>query len=249
MDDVELFALGTMTNSSQTMFDRRRRILHEARRMIGECGIGEFNIRELSRRAEVSSRTIYNAFGGKENVIALAIRAYFDSFHALMTFRSDASLYSGAIERLLATTLRNLQIPNYIHAVASLYFSPTLDNRIRKVLLEIGAKPWLIWLRTIQLTRQLEQWVQIDRLVVDLSDLQYAKVHEWGLGALSGDAFLRSTVDAVSSHLLGTTRGEARMMVRRTLLEMHADTTGWRDATQGIQCRLEEMREKWRQSA
>ena len=69
MNDEELYSLGGMTNSSPAMFDRRRRILCAVRDLIRERGLDGFNIRELCRRAEVAQRTVYNAFGSKENTI------------------------------------------------------------------------------------------------------------------------------------------------------------------------------------
>ncbi|MBZ9646872.1 TetR/AcrR family transcriptional regulator [Sphingobium sp. 3R8] len=227
MDDSELFALGTMTNSSPAMFDRRRRILSETRHMIEEGGLEGFSIRDLCRRADVSSRTIYNAFGSKEAVVALAIKAYFDAFYRRMGFDLDSVTFEGALQRQLTTTLRNLELPNYLHAVAALYFSPTLDAGIRTVLLDMGTRSWLPWLANIRFARQVERWVEIERLAADLSDIQFAKVHQWGLGALSDDAFVEETVRSVLSHLAGSLRGEARASVRNTLIDLGQRNGSW----------------------
>ncbi|WP_279380280.1 TetR/AcrR family transcriptional regulator [Sphingosinicella soli] len=47
--------------SSPLMQERRRRIMAEARALLAEGGEAGFNMRELSRRAGVSSRTLYHA--------------------------------------------------------------------------------------------------------------------------------------------------------------------------------------------
>ncbi|MBY8824352.1 TetR/AcrR family transcriptional regulator [Sphingomonas colocasiae] len=240
MDDDALFALGTMTNSSPAMFERRRRILREARRMIGEGRMDDFNIRELCRRAEVSSRTVYNAFGGKEAVIALAIRDYFEAFHQSMTFVSDEDSFDGALERVMAATLRNLQIPNYLRAVTALYFSPTLDPQIRRVLLDIGRRQWFAWLRQVRSRRQLERGIDPEQMAVDLSDLQFAKVHQWGLGALAEDQLVDVTACSVLTHVAGATRGEARASVRAKLQAMNRGTPAWRDFITGIRLRIDQ---------
>lgn len=238
MDDVAIFALGSMTNSSPAMFERRRRILREARLMIGEARIEDFNIRELCRRAEVSSRTIYNAFGGKEAVISLAISDYFEAFHRVVTFDHPADTFDGAIERFMAQTLRNLQIPNYLHAVTTLYFSPTLDPAIRGVLLGSGVRSWQAWLSELLVRRQIEKGVDVDGLLADLSDMQFAKVHHWGFGAIADERLLETTAMSVLTHLAGATRGPARDAVRQTITDLRVRNPAWLDRVAQTEARL-----------
>src|SRR3546814_15418615 len=64
---------GRQRYSSPVMQERRRRILAEARALLAEAGEPGFNIRELSRRAGVSSRTLYHAFGGRDGILGHAI--------------------------------------------------------------------------------------------------------------------------------------------------------------------------------
>lgn len=240
MDDEALFALGTMTHSSPAMFERRRRILREARRMIGTGGMDDFNIRELCRRAEVSTRTVYNAFGGKEALVALAIKDYFDAFHKTMTFVANQESFEGALERTMAATLRNLQIPNYFFAVAALHFSPTLDPQIRRVLLDIGRRQWSAWLRNARSRKQLEPGVDIEQLTVDLLDLQFSKVHRWGLGELAEDRLIDVTAASVLTCVAGATRGEARAAVRATLDALSRSTPEWHEFIAGIRLRIDQ---------
>src|SRR3546814_16995010 len=64
---------GRQRYSSPVMQERRRRILAEARALLAEAGEPGFNIRELSRRAGVSSRTLSHAFGGRDGILRHAI--------------------------------------------------------------------------------------------------------------------------------------------------------------------------------
>ena len=114
MSKLELLALSNMVNSSEAMFDRRRRILREARKMISSGGLDEFNMRDLGKRADVSTRTIYNAFGSKETVIALSIHAYFEKFMAHIRFRADPCSFEGALARQVTSTLLEVDIPHYM---------------------------------------------------------------------------------------------------------------------------------------
>jgi AcrR family transcriptional regulator len=229
MDDTEIFALGNMTNSSQAMFERRRRILDEARRMIGRGGLEAFNIRDLCEKAGVASRTLYYAFDSKENIIALAIKGYFEAFDSKIGIGESLSSFEGALAHQVTTTVRNQEIPNYLRAVAALYFSPSLHPDIRRVMLEIGTRSWRPWLQAVGLGRQLRRGVQVDRMLIDLSNLQFAKVHEWGLGELSDDAFLDRTLDAVLLLLLGATKGAALKDVRESYDQLQR-SPGFKDS-------------------
>jgi AcrR family transcriptional regulator len=223
MDKLEFYSFGGMTNSSDAMFERRRRIVDEARKIIGHEGLDGFNIRKLCKRADVAQRTIYNAFGSKENVMALAIRQHFDSFESRIKFSSDPSSLEGVLEHQITTTLRSLEIPNYLRAVASLYFSPTIHPRIRSVLVEVGGRPYVSWLRLLVLQRQIEKGVEIDNLLIDLSNAQYAKVHEWGIGALSEKLFVDLTLQSVLILLAGAVRGAARTEVGAAFADFAAE--------------------------
>lgn len=214
MKDKDFLALGNMTNSSEAMFERRRRILSAARKMIDEVGPDGFSIRELSKRADVAARTLYNAFENKENIIALAIQGYFEAFNRTIRFDTDPASFEGALEHQVATTVRNQQIPNYLRTVASLYFSPSLHPAIRTVLLDVGTRYWRPWLNAVADQNGLVRGVDVEGLLVDLSNLQFAKVHEWGLGELDDRAFFDRTLDAVLLMLAGATKGSAQAEVK-----------------------------------
>lgn len=219
MDNVAIFSLGGMKNSSDAMFQRRRRILFETRKMIEEGGLEAFSIDALSKRAGVAKKTIYNAFGSKENVVALAIRYYFDSFRRHILLSSEAPSFRVALTSQMLVTLRNQGIANYLHAMAQIYFSQTIHLDIREALLEIGREPYLAWLRELMISRQLERGVDPDRLANTLSDLQWNKVQQWGVGAIDDDGFFEQTIEDVLLHLAGATRGAARTEVRAAFVD------------------------------
>lgn len=223
MNKLELLALSNMVNSSEAMFDRRRRILREARKMISKEGIDAFNMRDLGKRANVSTRTIYNAFGSKETVIALSIHAYFEKFMAHIRFDGDALSFDGALARQVTSTLRDVDIPHYMKAVTFLYFSPTVHPDIRTVLLDLATRPWTAWLGGLQAMHQLERHVDMDDLLVDLSNLQYSRLQEWCTGALDDDSFVRKTLSGVLLLLAGATCGKAHTHVREAFTRIQSD--------------------------
>jgi AcrR family transcriptional regulator len=224
MSNIELLAIGKMVNSSEAMFDRRRRILREARKMISRGGLDEFNMRDLGARANVSTRTIYNAFGSKEMVVALAIHAYFETFVSHLQFSEDPTTFTGALTRQVTSTLRDVDIPHYMKALVALYFSPTVHPDIRNVLLDLASRSWLPWLRGLQVLRQIGRGVDISDLIIDLSNFQYAKLHEWCLGGLDDESFVRKSLSGILLLLIGATRGHARAHATEAFDQLQSDS-------------------------
>lgn len=223
MDDAELYAAGGMSSSSPAMFERRRRILKEARRLIGQGHADGFSMRALCDRSGVAVNTLYNAFGSKENIIALAITQYFEDFHRSVTFDFAADTLPGVIEREIATTVRNLAIPEYVRAVTTLFFSATARPPVRSALINIAIRPYQPWFDHLRAARKLERGVAPERIAANLSALLYAQVQEWRIGEFDEAAFVGARLDAVLSYISGITRGTARQEVRAWWGDLHGD--------------------------
>jgi AcrR family transcriptional regulator len=222
-ENLEILALEKMINGSEAMFERRRRILREARTIIKEDGLEHLNIRELSLRAKVSTKTIYNAFGSKETVIALAIHTYFQQFMTSVEFSDAADTFVGALNRQSTSTLRDTDVLNYMKAVVSLYFSPTLHTAIRAVLTDFATRSWEPWLRIVEDRRELQPGVVLRELLLDLSSIQYAIILEWCNGTLTDEVFLRRSLSGILMLLNGACSGSAGEDVRAAFFRLQSD--------------------------
>jgi AcrR family transcriptional regulator len=218
-EDMVIASLGTMTRGSEAMFARRRRILNEARRMLGEEG-SDLSMRELARRSAVSLRTLYNAFGSKESLIAAAIRQYFDKFLRAISDGRDTSEFDWALSAMIAINLRNRQIRPYLNALVGLYFSTAVDPAIRDELRQIAAGFMRPWFDLARARKQLRIGVDIDRAIGNIANLQYALNQEWLLGDIQDDGFVPAILEAVLSYLDGATRGVAQAAIDRLLVDL-----------------------------
>lgn len=111
--------------SSPLMQERRRRILAEARTLLAQAGEAGFNIRELSRRASVSSRTLYHAFGAREGILAHAIAEHVEGLReewAATPLRGDVDSVLAEYDAVAVEIGRN---PAYNSVLVALYFSPS----------------------------------------------------------------------------------------------------------------------------
>lgn len=188
--------------------------------MLAEEGVDGFSTMELSRRSGVAQRTIFNAFGNRDNLIALAIRFYFEQFSQAIAERFDMSTFEGALGRLAITTLRNIQIRNYLAAVVALHFAPSAPEPVRTVTLNIGAGFFLPWLQRLEAERKIPQHCDINRLTRHLANIQYSVIQDWLTGEIGEGAMLTETFIAVLQTLAGALRGKQRALVERYLADI-----------------------------
>lgn len=213
--------LGVMVRSSSAMVARRRRILSETRKMIAQAGIDALSMRALAAQAGVSLRTLYNAFGSKEALIAAAIRQYYDKFLRAISEDRDPYDFAFVIDTVIATNLRNRQIRPYLAALIGQYFQHSSDPAIRLELRRVASGFALPWLEVTRARGQLRPGADMDRIVWNLSSLQYAINQEWHAGALPDADFLPAILDGLLSYLAGVTCGEAHGQVTTLMDDLH----------------------------
>lgn len=224
-DDVLIASMGAMTRASPAMFARRRRILHEARRMMVESGADGMTMRELASRSDVSLRTLYNAFGNKEAVIVTAIRQYYDKFLRILSDGRDPYDFNWVLTGIIATNLRNQQIRDYLSSVVGLYFSMSAHEAIRLELRRAAAGFLVPWLELAQARRQLRRGTDITRTVSHIASLQYAINQDWLAGRMTDDMFVPTVLEAVLTHLAGCVRGVALDPIEALLADLNGSGT------------------------
>ena len=205
--------------SSRHIQERRRRILKEARRMIAENGLENFSIRTLCKNADVAQRTLYNAFQNKERIIAMAIREAYEDVNKYMKYRTSATTLEGIVDRLIFVNTRNLRAANYTRAVTAIYFSPAAKRDVWNVLRDMVFLNLRQWLKAAAKRGGLHDWVDTEEVAADIANLEYATIHDWALGRLSDEQYVKRLVLTVLSLIAGVTRGEeherAIAMLRR----------------------------------
>jgi AcrR family transcriptional regulator len=236
--DLELLALKNMVKSSPAMLDRRWRILSEARRIISADGPAGFNMRDLGKRADVSTKTLYNAFGSKETLIALAILSYFEKFMAHVHFEEPATTFEGALYRQTTSTLRDVEFPNYMRAIVELYFSATAHADICDVLTNIAVRSWIPWLNGLGADGQLGADVDVTALLVDMANIQYGRILEWCKGGIDDEAFVRNTLVGILPLLAGALSGDAADQANAALGLVRNDPSFRRELFQDARARI-----------
>jgi AcrR family transcriptional regulator len=172
---------------SQVMADRRQRILAQAQAMLDELGVEGFTIRELSSRADVAQRTLYNLFGSKEDIVASAIHDHFAGLLAEMPPPPAAADFPGYLRRIDAILDRTIELKRYATAMVGVFFSPSVDRRLYDTLRWISEGGSAAWL-----PRAVEGGVLVklspedyERLSTLLINTGYANITDWAAGRIS----------------------------------------------------------------
>jgi AcrR family transcriptional regulator len=177
-------------------------------------------MRELSRRAKVALRTLYNVFGSKEDIIVSIIRLRYDS---LERPRDPKEVTLEAITaRHLEVTRWLLRQRRYASAMAGVFFAPRADARIHEILVQLwrfGSGAWLYEADADRLLVRLTP-PQRETLAALLLNTGYANVADWAAGRISDAEFRRR---AVANPLL-ICRGYFRPSVRAAADEILSET-------------------------
>lgn len=180
---------GRRTYASAQISERRSRILAAALDLIIETGSTGFTIQELSRRADVAPRTLYYAFGGKEGVIESAVIEHFSDLTRQHGLQPTPPYALWVMKGLAASLAEILRLPNYARAMVNVYFSPSASSRIVAALRKNSNGIPAVWLQAELAAGHVWSWVDPDTFLHQLSDLQYATLHAWGVGELSDGQF------------------------------------------------------------
>jgi AcrR family transcriptional regulator len=180
---------GRRKYGSPVMADRRRRILAEAQAMLDELGVEGFTIRELSRRADVAQRTLYNQFGSKEDIVASAIHDHFAGVLAASPPPPPPADFEGHLRRIDVLLDHTIALRRYATAMVAVFFSPSVDRRLYDTLRwisEAGSAAWVPHaVKDGVLTRLSPE--DRERLSTLLVNTGYANITDWAADRISAD--------------------------------------------------------------
>jgi len=211
------------TYDSPVMAERRRRILHETRKLINEEGLEGFSMRELSKRANVAPKTLYNAFGDRDRVIGIAVREMYDALRHNVKFKTSNRTLSGLLDRAIVINRGNLKARNYARAVATIYFAPGTNTELREILQEMAVGRTSEWLADLRTKGQLHDWVEIENLTRHMANMEYALILDWATGRVEDEEYLFRFAEIVLFSAMAATRGEVYEMAK-AMMERMAET-------------------------
>ncbi len=198
---------------------RRQRVLDAARRSVVRDGVEALRMRALAEQAELSSRTLYNLFGSKAEVLAAL------TFEALDALAQELGPLSGGDPIARSRSVITLSIERF-HAKRQLY-RPLLAAAYRGLGGPSGAavlgearRLQREALEEAQQRRQLRTNVAPDLVAHHVLGAYNHAAAAWSRGELDHEEFRTQAVHAWACLLLGVATPSTRERLLRELEEL-----------------------------
>jgi len=207
--------------------ERKQRILDVARRLIAEKGYDGVTMRELADLSLVSVPTLYNLFGGKNELLFAAVESYFAELLGESTLRNAGE---GLARILFLARMLGKQTPRHAQHARSLmgFFGNISDaGGIHELVAHQLTAQLRSSLDEMQRTRQLVGWAETEPLAERLASQLSITMFEWARQQLTDDGLLGAMLYGTALTLLGLARGKAATELE-ALVREHQEDAGMR---------------------
>jgi AcrR family transcriptional regulator len=202
-----------MNLMSENRLARRASMMETARQMIAEKGYESIKIRELAAACRVSVPTLYNQFGGKDQLLAAAIEDHFVGDPDQVKIKTSLN----GLERIFAIldfiTSQFLQAPDFhrrlLEAFGSLDSTQQVQRSITASLAhEIGQE-----LGMMQDRRELESWADPELLAGQVTNAFISSTIVWGSGGIKENELTAAVQYGTGLVLAGVVTGDNVLLV------------------------------------
>jgi AcrR family transcriptional regulator len=195
--------------------ERKQRILEVARLLIADHGYEGVTMRDLAEKSLVSVPTLYNLFGGKNELLFAAVESYFER---LLWGGQRAGAEEGLskllslIETLSRETVRHA---GYMRALMGFFGGPGASAGLLELVSSELTNQLVEALEQMQRQRQLAGWVDPQALGERLTGQLTIVTFEWSQHVLSDGGLRGAMLYGAGALLLGLARGKAAGEVER----------------------------------
>tara|TARA_B110000438_G_scaffold7349_1_gene7186 strand:+ start:524 stop:1225 length:702 start_codon:yes stop_codon:yes gene_type:complete len=202
-----------MNLMTENRLARRASMMETARQMIAEKGYESIKIRELAAACRVSVPTLYNQFGGKDQLLAAAIEDHFVGDPDQVKIKTSLN----GLERIFAIldfiTSQFLQAPDFhrrlLEAFGSLDSTQQVQRSITASLAhEIGQE-----LGVMQDRRELESWADPEQLAGQVTNAFISSTIVWGSGGIRENQLTAAVQYGTGLVLAGVVTGDNVLLV------------------------------------
>ena len=202
-----------MNLMTENRLARRASMMEAARQMIAEKGYESIKIRELAAACRVSVPTLYNQFGGKDQLLAAAIEDHFVGDPDQVKIKTSLN----GLERIFAIldfiTSQFLQAPDFhrrlLEAFGSLDSTQQVQRSITASLAhEIGQE-----LGMMQDRRELESWADPELLAGQVTNAFISSTIVWGSGGIKENELTAAVQYGTGLVLAGVVTGDNVLLV------------------------------------
>ena len=191
--------------------ERRERILEATRQFIAEHGVVDLTIRDLARACRVSVPTLYRTFGSKQDLLAEAVRSFFN-----VEVLGDALERTGlrGHQRLLMMIdlcgQSILDLPEYNRQLMALYLGSNVGRSLSWEITEQMTDDAECALKEIKEAGELLPWVDLKVLAERIAAQCIAVSIEFASGTLTSEGYHAAFGYTTAMMMAAATTGGAR---------------------------------------
>lgn len=212
---------------SDSIMERRERILRVARKMIAQSGVAELSVRELCARAGIAQKTLYNAFGSKDHVITLAVTQYTQEFNNSVYYKFPRKTLEGQIERMIKVHSRNTQLRSYTTAIMSVYNSAHSDRELRNAVRLMSINAYKPFVEMLDEKKGLQTGVTLDHITAYLTTNTYAILTDWCIGEIEDQMLVERVCEGFLMIVAASTRGKHKAEAEQWLSDLRNGRPSW----------------------
>lgn len=190
--------------------ERGQRILEATRELLAERGYANVTVRELAGRCGVSVPTLYNRFGGKDELIAEAVRSQFSEVLGSV----DESAEPIGHRRLMALIGRMadgvVELASYNRSLLQAFSQVRETGAIHEGLAQELVSAIVVQLNEMKRRRQLGDWVDVGVLSAQIATACIAASMTWSARVISDSGLKPFMEHSVGLLLVASTRGACR---------------------------------------
>lgn len=213
--------------NSDSIVERRERILRVARKMIAQSGVAELSVRELCARAGIAQKTLYNAFSSKDHVITLAVTQYTEEFNNSVYYKFPRASLEGQIERIIKVHSRNTQLRSYTTAIMSVYNSTTSDRALRNAVRQMSIRAYQPFVEMLEAENGLQFKVSPDHISTYLTTNTYATLTDWCLGDIEDHLLVERVCEGFLMIVVSSARGKHKADAEQWLNDLRNCRSSW----------------------
>ena len=180
-------------------------------------------MRTLAKRCGVSVTTLYNHFGGRDELIAAVLEEDFRGLYGPLSQRTlSLSPDAKFITRVLYASDNILTMRDYTAAVLGFYFKPNVEPMLRSVVHDFVASDFAGIVHAIADLGDLQDWVNPNEFGSDVVTQLYAIVVIWLQGYMLTSALKPRLLRAGATGFAGISTGRTREAFERIATDPNA---------------------------
>lgn len=206
-----------MNLMTENRLARRASMMETARQMIAEKGYESITIRELAAACRVSVPTLYNQFGGKDQLLAAAIEDHFVGDPDQLKIKTSLIGLDRIFAILDFITFQFLQAPDFHRRLLEAFGSLDSMQQVQRSITASLAYEIDQELGVMQDRRELESWADPELLAGQVTTAFISSTIVWGSGIIKENQLTAAVQYSTGLVLAGVVTGDNVPLVRQRI--------------------------------